>query len=278
LAELLGEVSALETEREDLAWERWNALSVLEQGRVILRYQNQRPPTEEQVTELTEEQARRSVEYWKKHDTERGTEQLRLFASYLIRPEESRSYEQRRVAIVEQISTLGEVAAPALIDEVMRQGPYVQDACEGLRGMGPVAVPFVLGALEDAANDQVRSGLMNSFGRTDDPKVRRVLLDALGDPSAQVRREALSALERQGPVSQETYLRCLKDEDWKVREIAIRGLERIGNTRAIPALEEVSANDPATGKGQYYLRRIAGQAIEAIRGREGNEARDWTGE
>ena len=57
LQALWSKLDALQKEKEDLAWKRWQALSDLEKARIIVKHRRQGGPTEEELAALTEEEA-----------------------------------------------------------------------------------------------------------------------------------------------------------------------------------------------------------------------------
>jgi len=64
------------------------------------------------------------------------------------------------------------------------------------------------------------------------------------------------------------------DEKEDVRYNTIIALARIGDKRAIPALEKVAANDPAQdSRGRFHLREQARYVVEHMRASAAKEER-----
>jgi len=300
LQQLWTKLDALWKERDDLAWRRWQALSDLEKARIIVKHQRQGGPTKEELAALTEEKAPSILAEFTKKGTD-GERQLRGFASYTIRSEESRAYQGRRRAIDEEIVALGEEAVPGLIDEMVREGthrfvarealsrispvavPALLEACEMVREgthrfvarealsrISPVAVPALLEACEKQQDKPWCAELMEALAATKDSRAREALLRGLEHRWARVRSAALSGLLGIGTATQEMCLRFLAEEDRDSRSVAIRGLGEIGDVDAVPALMEVARTDPARGKGDFLpLRKAAYDALKKIAERTG---------
>ena len=272
LARAWGRLDALQQERADLAWSRWQALSVVEQARIILRYQNQQLPRPEVLANLTDKQAREIMGRYERQGAQRRRD-LQDSASYLITRDEQRAFEERRQAIVGDIARLGPEEAPALLAEMARDGSHSREAREALGQMGPKATPPLLDALK-TAHPRYRADLMWALSLGKDPRVRSVFLHALDDPDANVRQHALAGLEGLGRVPQEVYLRCLQDADPRVRVSAVDGLMNVGDARAIPALLVVARYDVETDKsGGFWVRRTARQALAQIAARTGTRVK-----
>ncbi len=270
LARLWRRLDNLQQDRRDLAWSRWQALSLIEQARIILRQERQQLPAPEVLANLTEEQAREIMGRWQEIGGEQQEHVEDDFGQYLIEPDEARAFEERRRAIVRDIAGLGAEVAPALIAEILAVGPHVREGQEALGQMGATATPALLEALKAARTWQQRTPLLGALGATKDPRAREVLLRALDDTDTMVRRAALEALRHLGSVPQAVYLRCLEDADDFVRGDAISALEDVGDAAAIPALMEVARYDVMQGKGgDYWLRRWAREAIQQIAKRTG---------
>jgi type II secretory pathway component GspD/PulD (secretin)/beta-lactamase regulating signal transducer with metallopeptidase domain/HEAT repeat protein len=76
--------------------------------------------------------------------------------------------------------------------------------------------------------------------------------------------EALGYLRERSIVPR--LIQLLGDPDAIIRTFAVQALGCIGDPRALPALEQLAQHDPATDyKGEFYLRKAAGKAIEQIR-------------
>ncbi|NCO40858.1 MAG: hypothetical protein COZ06_25000 [Armatimonadetes bacterium CG_4_10_14_3_um_filter_66_18] len=269
LQQLWTKLDALWKERDDLAWRRWQALSDLEKARIIVKHQRQGGPTKEELAALTEEKAPSILAEFTKKGTD-GERQLRGFASYTIRSEESRAYQGRRRAIDEEIVALGEEAVPGLIDEMVREGTHRFVAREALSRISPVAVPALLEACEKQQDKPWCAELMEALAATKDSRAREALLRGLEHRWARVRSAALSGLLGIGTATQEMCLRFLAEEDRDSRSVAIRGLGEIGDVDAVPALMEVARTDPARGKGDFLpLRKAAYDALKKIAERTG---------
>lgn len=98
----------------------------------------------------------------------------------------------------------------------------------------------------------VRQTATDSLARIGLPAMP-ALIDALRDPSADVRDRAAQALARIGPPARQavpSLIDALNDPDWRVRRSAARALGQIGPAaeEAVPALIEV-IRDPAYDRG-----------------------------
>jgi hypothetical protein len=269
LEQLWTKLDALWKEREDLAWQRWQALSDLEKARIIVKHRRQGGPTKQELAALTEEKAPGILAEFSKKGTD-GERQLRGFASYTIGSPEDAAYEERRKAIVGEIAALGGTMVAVLLDEIVKAGKHEVEAQEALSQMGGEAVPALIKAFEKQQNETVRAVVMEALGGAEDPRARDALLRGLKDRSGEVRRAAVNGLRGLDSVPQGVFIQCLKDDyDW-VRHGAIAALSEIGDTKAVPSLLKVARTDPARGKGPYFwLRKAACEALKKIAERTG---------
>ena len=267
--QLWTKLDALHKEKEDLAWQRWQALSDVEKAEIIVKHRRQGGPTEEELAALTEEKAPGILAEYAKRGAD-GERQLHNFASYTIWSEESRAYQQRRGAIEEEIDALGAEAVPGLIDEIVRGGKYRFVAKEPLSRIGEAAVPALVIACEEGSGKPYRYLLMGALAGTRDSAARDTFLAALRDSDANTRREALRGLLGIGAATQEMCLQFLAEESSDSRRLAIAGLGAIGDLHAVPALLKVARTDPAVDKSEFLpLRKAAYDALKKIAERTG---------
>jgi beta-lactamase regulating signal transducer with metallopeptidase domain len=255
--------------QKDLAWQRWEALSVPEKVDLIGRTAAQPPPVPQTRAPLSEEKARGILATYTKDGTD-GRPRFQDVAMNLIRPEESQAYAQQRQTIAGEIAALGPDVIPALIDEIGRGGAHTWEARQAFSHLGAQATPALLQAIAETRDDAARCALFTALAGTKDPAARDALTAALDDPFPHTRDAALHGLERLGPVPQEAYLRCLEDDYHTLRAYAVTRLAKTGDAQAIPALQEIARRDPSQGKGGVlHLRRSAREAIEKIAQRTG---------
>ncbi len=272
LAEIWSRLSALDAERFELARQRWEALSVVEQAQRILRDWNQRGPTEEQrQAMMTEDQARRFLAQAEKQLGAQWRSHLRGHVEALLTREERGRFDSRGQALVREVAALGEPVVKALVHTVCTEGlqPSGVAAKEALRQIDAPAVPALLEAIA-SRQQQPRRALLGILADLRDSRAEDTFRRLLDDPDAHARLPALQGLEKLHRVSQDMYLRCLEDDyDW-LRHQAVSGLAETGDEQAIPALMLITRYDPSADKfGGSWLGQAAFRAIQRISQRTG---------
>ncbi|MFO7782531.1 MAG: HEAT repeat domain-containing protein [Spirochaetia bacterium] len=128
----------------------------------------------------------------------------------------------------------------------------VDDELRGqlILALGDIGAPAALDALVDIArNDDearlIRGYAADALGRIGDPEALDVLKDMVSAEDAIVRAYAVSALSRfDDPETEPTLLAALRDSVWRVRQFALQGVARNGMTDAVPAVIYKAEQDP----------------------------------
>jgi HEAT repeat protein len=118
-------------------------------------------------------------------------------------------------------------------------------------------------------------GLKRSIMKSPDPHIRRyalfmlgserdpenigILVAALGDPDKGVRAQAAVSLGEMGVPAEETLVRLIANQDWKIRYRAAEALGMIPGKRGVPALVN------ALGDEKDHVRYMAAKSL-GIRG------------
>jgi HEAT repeat protein len=143
----------------------------------------------------------------------------------------------------------GEDDAAALV------GALEEAADDELRGqlilaLGDIGAPAAVDALVDIArNDDearlIRGYAADSLGRIGDPQALEVLKEMVSAEDAIVRAYAVSALSRfDDPETEPVLMAALRDSVWRVRQFALQGVARNGMTDAVPAVIYKAEQDP----------------------------------
>jgi HEAT repeat protein len=138
-----------------------------------------------------------------------------------------------------------------------------QAAAEFLRELcDERCIPYFAGVLKTITH--WRGGFIaHELGRIGTAEAVAVLIQALSRDSSHVRRGAVRGLwEARDPMSVEPLIRCLYDEDRKVRGLAASALADIGEPAA-QALESALQEGGIPGKSQQQMAR---DALDKIRG------------
>jgi HEAT repeat protein len=165
------------------------------------------------------------------------------------------------------IAALGDLRAVEALEPIVRTlestGSWTDLlAIMGLSRMGPESVPHVAALLQASTSASMTKGLLQmtaQLGRAADPALVRGFAS---HADAEVRVEAVRALGHI-PAEAESVAVCLsalEDPAWPTRALAARSLGRLGDSTAIPRLEQ------AMGDTAYWVRHHAGQALIALGG------------
>ncbi|MCC6179285.1 MAG: HEAT repeat domain-containing protein [Chloroflexi bacterium] len=149
-------------------------------------------------------------------------------------------------------------------------------AIQALRMIGSRrAVPTLVSVLLEDEHDWVRSFAANALSLIADPRAKAALYQIATDKDApaNVRGDAIEALthhadDRRIPV----LLEALHDPSAEVRFWAVLTLGQVGGPDVLPELERLEATDDEVVPHWWSVGREARDAIEAIRARtEGND-------
>jgi HEAT repeat protein len=124
--------------------------------------------------------------------------------------------------------------------------------------MGPEAIDPLAEMLRTGTPDK-QFAAIKALGDINDPRVTRVMVEALGKPSPGVRIAALGFLERYAdPSTYEAVERLLKDSNPGIRGAVIEAMARCGGQRAVPALIR------AVKDTSWEVRNAAVKALGAL--------------
>jgi HEAT repeat protein len=147
--------------------------------------------------------------------------------------------------------TLGEIgdtrAISPLVELLGDKDRFVRSrAAYALGLIGAPAVETLKDAVSRGDTD-FRKGAVAALGKVDDPSATEALVPALGDPSPEIRQDAISALTARGPGAVPALAPALCDPDPRKRKGAAQALAGTGDPGARAALENalISA-DPET--------------------------------
>lgn len=172
------------------------------------------------------------------------------------------------------LARTGEIAAPALLD-ILASTEYSEDikghAAWALAFIGSKASELLYKALNDTSLD-VRCAVIGAIGHVaqeqSDEKSCNLLVASLRDPEPIIRTEAAAALGQINyPPAVEHLITATQDTDLDVRKAAINSLGKIGDSRAMEALQAM-LNDE-----REVVRVLSKLAIAQIERQ--SEADDW---
>jgi HEAT repeat protein len=129
------------------------------------------------------------------------------------------------------------------------------------------ALPALRDALADP-DEVVRKEAAWALGTLGDRRAIAALLGALADPDLDVVDRAHGALEQFGPAVTDGAIAALGDASPEVRWRAAALLGKVGDARALVALEQVQAQDSTELWLDTRVRDIASQAMDQIRQRQ----------
>jgi HEAT repeat protein len=149
--------------------------------------------------------------------------------------------------------TLGEIgdtrAIPPLVELLGDRDRFIRS--RAAYALGLIGAPAV-GSLREAASHgdaDFRRGAVAALGKIEDPAATEALVDALGDPSPEVRQDAVAALAAREDRAVSALTTALRDPDPRKREGAAQALAGTGDPGARTALEEALLSaDPETEK------------------------------
>jgi FOG: HEAT repeat len=107
----------------------------------------------------------------------------------------------------------------------------------------------------------VRTAAVEAIARIDAPDARALLREAMRDFASPVRTRVAEMATRQPPEDAlELLVDCLADHDTEVRQVAINGLQRLRDRRAVGALIALLRDDP-----NEQTQHMAMGALRALR-------------
>lgn len=153
----------------------------------------------------------------------------------------------------EAARVLGEKGGEGEVEALV--GALEEAADDELRGqlilaLGDIGAPAAVDTLmEIARNDDearlIRGYAADSLGRIGDPRALDVLKEMVSAEDAIARAYAVSALSRfDDPETEPTLMAALRDSVWRVRQFALQGVARNGITEAVPAVIYKAEQDP----------------------------------
>lgn len=172
------------------------------------------------------------------------------------------------------LARTGEIAAPPLLD-ILASSEYSEDikghAAWALAFIGSKASEHLYKALNASSLD-VRCAVIGALGHVaqeeSDEKSCSLLVSSLKDPEALIRTEAAAALGQVNyPPAVEHLITASQDSDLDVRKAAINSLGKIGDEKAMGALQGMLDDE------QEVVRVLAKLAIAQIERQ--SEADDW---
>lgn len=150
------------------------------------------------------------------------------------------------------LARIGEVSVPALLAIIA--DPHSPETTKGhaswaLNFIGAEAAEHLYPARNHDSIDvrcAVVSALAHGAQEKNDLQACQILVEALGDESATIRYEAAAALGQvHYPAAIPSLLVACHDPDLDVRKAAVSSLGKVGDIRAIAALETAQQQDPA---------------------------------
>lgn len=163
------------------------------------------------------------------------------------------------------LGTLGDVDSIELLHETMRQRREVSVRGNIVLAIGRMGEPareaaseWMLSVLEDTTLDPtIRHYAADTLGRIGATGARETLLDLSRADDDLMRAYAISALVELGAADLEDELiAALRDDNWRVRQIALEGVGRAVHSAAYEAVRYVARRDPD--------HRVRSRAIRTI--------------
>ena len=175
---------------------------------------------------------------------------------------------QRRAATADALALWGhEAAVNYLVQAISDSDPAVRLSVTTALGKlrDKAAVSVLTKALADPS-PWVRRAAADSLGAIGDPKAVPALQQALGDPEHLVRAGSVCALgHMQTAKARDLLQQAARNGDLALRWYAARGLGRVGDVGALPALQRLQ-DDETTFFGRSTAE-VASEAITAIKKR-----------
>lgn len=170
-------------------------------------------------------------------------------------------------------------AVPALNRIVVNRSLDFGTRCSAIQALGMIgsrrAAPSMVAVLLEDEHDRVRGMAANALSRIADPRAKAALYQIATDKDApaNVRGDAIETLtnhadDRRIPV----LLEALHDPSAEVRFWAVFTLGQVGGADVLPELERLATTDDEVVPHWWSVGREAQDAIEAIRARtEGHD-------
>ena len=178
-------------------------------------------------------------------------------------PELLRALDDRdadvRAAAARSLGRLGRPEAAEPLVRVLVDGTVPRAlAFRAVLDLGPAALPALRG-LARADDPDERAEAVELLGWLGDAADDALLIEAVGDPSAEVRAKAAGALGRLASADgAEALTRALDDRIYFVRLQAARALGQVGERAAVPRLLRQARED------RFEAARAAAQAVARV--------------
>ena len=168
-------------------------------------------------------------------------------APYLIAMLKEEDASLRRAAAGALGNIAAPIAVPALIDTLDDKEDFVRGAAAWALGEigapAEAAVPLMINMIRGNDNDSIRYNIISGLGKIGSPSVIPVLIEALDDDDAYVRRAAIHQLcVIREPISQvvPALMQTLADSDSHVRFLGAIALSKIGEPAIAVLIEGLS--------------------------------------
>ena len=164
------------------------------------------------------------------------------------------------------------IAVPALIDTLDDKEDFVRGAAAGALGEigapAEAAVPLMINMIRGNDNDSIRYNIILGLGKIGSPSVIPVLIEALDDDDAYVRRAAIHQLcVIREPISQvvPALMQTLADSDSHVRFLGAIALSKIGEPAIAVLIEGLSDEvDVVRREAAFALGKMGPTAQTAV--------------
>lgn len=175
----------------------------------------------------------------------------------------------------EAIKALGAFKDPKLADlfaKIINGDPSYFAIAEAARALGQTGSPHAYDVLSDAMKLEswqgaIRAGVLGGLAATGDPRALDVALKyaSPGNPTS-VRAAAFQVLAQAGKGNDralETLVSALKEKSTQIRFSALQALGKLGDQRAIPALEELRSSPDVPPFAKQFVTNIINQLKNA---------------
>ena len=193
-------------------------------------------------------------------------------APYLIAMLKEENASLRRAAAGALGNIAAPIAVPALIDTLDDKEDFVRGAAAWALGEigapAEAAVPLMINMIRGNDNDSIGSSIISGLGKIGGPSVIPVLIEALDDDDAYVRRAAIHQLcVIREPISQvvPALMQTLADPDSHVRFLGAIALSKIGEPAIAVLIEGLSDEvDVVRRESAFALGKIGPTAQAAV--------------
>ena len=193
-------------------------------------------------------------------------------APYLIAMLKEENADLRRAAAGALGNIAAPIAVPALIDTLDDKEDFVRGAAVWALGEigapAEAAVPLLINMIRGNDNDSIGFSIISGLGKIGSPSVIPVLIEALDDDDAYVRRAAIHQLcVIREPISQvvPALMQTLADSDSHVRFLGAIALSKIGEPAIAVLIEGLSDEvDVVRREAAFALGKIGPTAQAAV--------------